>query len=519
MKRDRFVFLETDNRGQTKKSDRKLIRSQCMNGKNWRIGVLSTSDAESDVVGRPTSQELELRRSPSQQQTRYGPPNPSNDRADVLPAHLYEKLTQLAVPRVPNSDLSVLADNTDARARLHLFHFLTHAAHLIYPVELCIDFDLGQSNGIRWMFEDTTYLHYILYFSSAIDDAFRSRPPSKTTYYHMGRTITSLNEKLARSELHDSTVAVVSSLAIASAILTDYNAARAHFAGLQQIVQLRGGLEAFRHNLGLYIKLARVDLAYSLHTGQAPLFIHAGFLSHAQDNSITSLPPGDDQDPDAGDHYESSPDDDPHPNLPATLQPLLPDQRVTSVFSDLRRLSHKLNHRHRLRDSDFKLAICSIQYRLLSLESPPDNTLSECLRLSMLVYLTTTFEIPESAGQRYPHLSDRFRESCCAILSGGPTSGVWNDFAMWLLVIGGVSLYGTDETWLREHWRRVAPAGETWSVARKRVKRFLWIDALHDKLGEEMFEALNRDGVDQMARKTRGSAWWVSGWGVCPFEM
>lgn len=107
------------------------------------------------------------------------------------------------------------------------------------------------------MFEDPAYLHFILFFSSAINDAFQRLPLGKTTYYHMGRTITSLNEKIARSELEDSTVAVISSLVIVTALFTDYRAASAHFAGLKQIVELRGGLKAFRHNLGLYIKLAR----------------------------------------------------------------------------------------------------------------------------------------------------------------------------------------------------------------------------------------------------------------------
>lgn len=107
------------------------------------------------------------------------------------------------------------------------------------------------------MFEDSTYLHFILFFSSAVNDAFLRRSFGKTTYYHMGRTINSLSEKVARAELDDSTIAVVSSLVIVTALFTDYKAAKAHVAGLKRIVQLRGGLDAFRHNLSLYIKLAR----------------------------------------------------------------------------------------------------------------------------------------------------------------------------------------------------------------------------------------------------------------------
>jgi hypothetical protein len=134
---------------------------------------------------------------------------------------------------------------------------LTHADQLFYPLELCIDFDLAQSNGIRWILHDQTYLYFTLFFSSAINDAVLRQPYGKQTLHYLGRTIASLNAKLARNELEDPTVSIVSSLVIVSAALTDYNASKTHFEGLGQMVQLRGGLGAFRHNMGLYLKLTR----------------------------------------------------------------------------------------------------------------------------------------------------------------------------------------------------------------------------------------------------------------------
>ena len=250
----------------------------------------------------------------------------------------------------------------------------------------------------------------------------------------------------------------------------------------------------------------RVDFAYTIHTGQAPLFGHEHYLFDAQTSVIT-------QDAD-GDEINSN------LYLPRNLKILVGDHRVVSLFSDLRRLSCRLNHERRLQDSDFKLAICSIQYRLLSLENSVNGSMAECLRLAMLVFLTTTFEIPERAGQRYPYLSDRFRESCCGISAEGPKSEAWNDFMMWLLIIGGVSLFGVDEVWLRELWEKVFPSNETWQTVRDRVKKFLWIDVLHDKLGKEMFNIFRGDGVDDLtAKKSKSSAWWLSGWGICPLEL
>jgi hypothetical protein len=90
------------------------------------------------------------------------------------------------------------------------------------PVALCIGFELNQTKGIRWIFENITYLHFTLLFSSAINDAYLRRPFGKATYYHTGCPIKSLNENLVLCELQDSTIAVVSSLVIACAIFTDY---------------------------------------------------------------------------------------------------------------------------------------------------------------------------------------------------------------------------------------------------------------------------------------------------------
>ncbi|KAB5578293.1 hypothetical protein GE09DRAFT_545805 [Coniochaeta sp. 2T2.1] len=548
---DNFVFVNTDGSGKTSNSDRKLIRSRCRIGKNWKIGIRTRRAAGFRVPPyRAAGQHSEL--GPFQQQALGSHQSPgsatSQDQRSIPEDDLYWKFHKLSVPRSPASDLCVLADSADAGSRLHLIHYLTHASHLIYPVELCLDFDVSQSNGIRWIFEDPTYLHYTLLFSSAINDACLRQPMGKTTYYHLVQAIKYRNQKLARCELDDSTVSVVSSLAISSAILADYDAAKAHFQGLQLVVRLRGGLEAFRHDMALYMKLARVDLAYTLHTGEAPLFVNfdEGFLadqtqplyitSHQNSHSGIDTDILGDTSVDGASLPSLTPDveegicpklasildqPDTYPQLPAILKPLRDDDRIAAVFCDLQRLTQILNNYRRLKDSDFKLAVCSIQYRLLSLDHVfPPATLPECLRLAMLVFLTTTFEIPDR-GKRYPYLAARFRASACAMLELYEPRAVWedvrDDFVLWLLVIGGVSLYGVEEEWVRNRWRKLVPEGEMWYTTRMRLKQFLWIDALHDKLGEEMHDALRGD--KKPLPKVGMSKWWLSGWGICPLEL
>ena len=119
MPRD-FVFIKTDNRGKTKKSDRKLIRSRCMNGKNLRIGIRPTRDEKSDAARGLTGGKS----GPSaiQRQILDHSQLIGNNREAVRPADLYEKLSRLPIPGSPNSDLSILADSTDEGARLHFVH-------------------------------------------------------------------------------------------------------------------------------------------------------------------------------------------------------------------------------------------------------------------------------------------------------------------------------------------------------------------------------------------------------------
>jgi hypothetical protein len=269
--------------------------------------------------------------------------------------------------------------------------------------------------------------------------------------------------------------------------------------------------------------LISADLAYTLHTGKDPLFAQSWSLHQFKTRTPTPPNSSDQYNLDGGSncHLQLHSSIFPHSHrcVSDTLEHLFIDLRVVSIFSDLQQVSDEINHQRRLQDSRSQLALCSIQYRLLTLRGVPVDTFSECLRLGMLVFLTTTFEIPEAPGQRFPCLAQRFRDSCSAVLLEDPHSETFNALSMWLLVIGGVSLFGLGDDWLRECWRKVVPGFITWYEARNNLRKILWIDALHDKLGKEMFDAFTRNDVgDAMAHKTKTSAWWLSGWGMCPLE-
>lgn len=129
----------------------------------------------------------------------------------------------------------------------------------MYPCGLNVDFDVENAISFQWLLQDAAYLHCVLFCSLAIDDTSSQKPLRQIGHYHLGKTITLLQERLVDgvNSLLDSTISIVMSLVIVSSVLGDNDGARTHLMGLQQMVRLRGGLQVFRKSPKLYDKLAR----------------------------------------------------------------------------------------------------------------------------------------------------------------------------------------------------------------------------------------------------------------------
>lgn len=90
---------------------------------------------------------------------------------------------------------------------------------------------------------------------------------SVTQIKHANQTLSALQQRLYDSQLatSDSTICVVVCLVTTSALVGDYESARRHMVGLTKMVDLRGGLGAFKENGQVQLKLCRYVLVlYSL---------------------------------------------------------------------------------------------------------------------------------------------------------------------------------------------------------------------------------------------------------------
>ncbi|CAG9981904.1 unnamed protein product [Clonostachys byssicola] len=441
-----FAFVSVNDFGQVHQAvDRRLIRSHCMIGKNKR---------------RPD---------PEAKPSKHG----SGRGAQAE--------SQQPIPVAPPSDLSLVkfVKDIDSHTRKLLFEYFVESNSLLYPRELGIDYERSRSSWFVWLSYDLGFFQSVLLSASAMVDYKTKKPFSNATHQHLQKTIGLLNERLSDDNLarSDATISIVLNLTRLADYSGDEEAKRTHIGGLQRLVHLRGGLDAFRSNNKMWIKLSRLDFGLCLDTRQhfetepafwGPLFDYKRPLP--SENPIYGL----------------------IPELSAFE--FFVDSRLTTIFRDLQYFSALLNtavlRKRTLSDKQFHQIVCSIQRRLMRLQGTLPDLLGECFRLGMLAFLATLFQVPRTPCS-YPYLEARLKEACQSI----ETTPDRQDILMWLLMVGAMTVYKPEEPWLRDRWLSdVLPS--TWAKARGRLQNIVWINALHDQPGRQVFDVMSMKRPD-----------------------
>ncbi|KAJ4360935.1 uncharacterized protein N0V89_001504 [Didymosphaeria variabile] len=239
------------------------IRSRCMQGKNKREDSRRSIREKKRLAKHARERKVV---------TTTGMPF-YTDSAPVLPVGTL--ISDLALVRFAGPDI-------DGEAKGILFKAFAYnvANQALSPLDRAVDFDCLESASFEWLFEDTAFLHSILSASYAVSDLLYPQwdgKPGRKTLIHLRKTLRLLQDKLSGNEnVHqdESVLVVVINLALLSAVFGDWDAAAAHFKGLQKIVELRGNLQFLNSRPKLHFKLDRIDLAYSLSSGKAPFFLH-----------------------------------------------------------------------------------------------------------------------------------------------------------------------------------------------------------------------------------------------------
>jgi hypothetical protein len=114
------------------------------------------------------------------------------------------------------------------------------------------------------------------------------------------------------------------------------------------------------------------------------------------------------------------------------------------------------------------------------------SPIEELVRLTMLALLTTTFKTP---GRKIPYgwvikrLDDVYRK----------VADDWTNYdvtlRLWVLMSITFTITGSRVAWVKEAWRETR-SEFVWENMKSHLIRVMWIEIIHDKPGEAVFNEL-----------------------------
>ncbi|KAK4244159.1 hypothetical protein C7999DRAFT_44144 [Corynascus novoguineensis] len=335
-------------------------------------------------------------------------------------------------------------------------------------------------------------LHSILFTAQAFHDVATGRPYGTVALHHLAKALRLLQESLndRKKAVDISTMAVVTSLAMAAAITGDLETAAKHMDGLKKIVELRGGLQSLAMASMIEHKARSIDIALAVGLGHD--------LRFTQDDEL-SWSPQIARGRRAARRFSE---------LDAALlqfgesrvMTMRLDPRLLNVWADLREFSELANSVTSRRGPKVpaktaSLLEQSVPHRLLRL-----GIFHEFLRICMLAYVKMLLIRLKGIGKKMVFLSEwlkrvltRFRTNINhqLLLGGDPAAAV--KLLLWGAFIAGVAIFDdSEEIWLNDLLQHSLAVLElrTWDDTRAVLKEFLWIDAVFDEPGRQLFQRL-----------------------------
>ncbi|KAI2618425.1 hypothetical protein GGR54DRAFT_605417 [Hypoxylon sp. NC1633] len=466
----------------------------------------------------------------------------ANEEGEQTNSALITTLPRVIPPKV-GSELSFIrfADTIEHSAVTVIIQFSSMAKKALFPLESCIAFGAKEMSWMEALTMDPAYLHAMAFSARDYFDLLQGRmtlagyqqaPPCP----HLVRTLQLLRERLdgvvlaprrddndvIKTSFRLGTASVVLCLAFHSHLMGDLPAVRHHMLGLRTIVDLEGGLLAFK-NLKLAIEILRCDLNMALHTGGKPLFFddlarepYWPYPTFALPHDISEPSP----------IYSSGAED------LAFLDIL--DPSLASAWHVIKQFSTLVNSaatlQRKLPKEYLFETMVSVMYRLLHMSFPPSHSstssasfpypqtpLNEAIRLGLLAYSSSVFL--QWAGVRLPylHFPRVYRHALVNLdLTSLDPSSSSPQLLLWLLMVGAISVFDTninlassgdsaassgtgDAAWIVP-WLRVnvemcgaTPGSDsepTWNTVRRVLDSFLWIPLVHDKPGKAVLDAV-----------------------------
>ncbi|TID03948.1 hypothetical protein CH35J_003092 [Colletotrichum higginsianum] len=387
-------------------------------------------------------------------------------------------------------DLSSYSPGTklSPHTRLLFHQYFYILSEALFPPEFCQAQNPMKTVWFDYLLNDKAYFHVSLSMTATCLDFFEYKDhESPQAIAHMTTAFALVNQKLSGLEsLSDATIALVSMLSCQESIRGDLEKYKIHLAGLDRMVQLRGGLHAFEQNMELFHKICRSDIQYALHT-DCPAFYHHDVMPQRIMQEICRNPL--------------------HPDRPLaeifsaaepTIKDLVREIDSISVFLSNCGLQSKLTA------DEFQSMLSSLGYRLLRVRDQgytcPGDLHGACLLGVMSFYTSLLLQFGRQRHLLYERISRRLKVSV-RVLDLDSAHSQFLPTLLWLLMLGAISVFEKeDDPWLLPELARVSEQLmlKTWEDIHCELKRYLWIDSIHNGQGRRLWDKVQRYQADKM---------------------
>ncbi|EXJ89127.1 hypothetical protein A1O3_02191 [Capronia epimyces CBS 606.96] len=471
-------FIVTTDAQKADPETQKFIRRQVMIGKN-RGNSHRAKKRKATTTSGEVTRRVDHKR---------GPPGPSEARIGV-------EAYNSTLPRRVGSDLSFinLAIEMDSAAFGNMIRFLDVKIRAFYPLVLVTGICKKGAAYFDPLELDAAYLHVVMFAAAVFRNKVSGRQAfatntnqDATATVHFLKGVQILRERLSLGDKSthssDSTIAAVSTLAMSALFMGEDETFKHHMSGLRKMVNLRGGIAAFKGNK-LLSEIFRCDIGMAMQNGSQPIFFSNPRLD---------------------------------PVIPYPDQELLPMRKIVSVthsrhdsqcFLFLDKMDPSLVEAWTVTQNSCSMinlseetrtnlapellydTMASVMYRLLHMNFDP-GSVDEAVRLCLLGMSYHAFLQWQDLSLPCVYFPSIYK-SCLLdpkLLDEAPSQ-----LMLWLLMIGAVSAFtASDHPWLRDCLRKHINICQvkTWNEMRQVLKSFMWIGLLHDKPGKEIFEAV-----------------------------
>ncbi|KAK7227994.1 hypothetical protein V2G26_000164 [Clonostachys chloroleuca] len=476
-----LVFVLADNSGNIQPAERQLIRHHCMQKRNKQLGSRRSRREDALVkAGQWLKAEAEARNKHVLRQKAtlaYVPPK----QEIRYPTHGVDP-SPMPVP----SDWALF---TFPRELDEFNQGLLHQYFAINPIRdlMCsfkhfgikIDIDADPMWCFRLIVSQEMCFHAILLLASASNDLASQKPLSKASYRHLQRTLPLLNQRLSDPNAYrdDMVLYVIGILASMTIFFQDYESAQVHAAGISKIMRLRKkfAVEPKRKSM-ILLSVDRLNFCGSLATDLwTPVYNELNWVQPAVPAHIIRLHAS----------YNMFPLDD------------YLDPELANVFRNLQYLSILFNeHFYSKTPLDGTVLheyLEYIQSSLVNLLPSPRGSLQDCVFQGMMTFLATTFRLPGS--YTHPSCHSAAAKLRRYYLTASESMENFPKIAeIWLIYICFLSTENMDEVFdeiiIGTRWEFSDLGRSSWEETRLLLKRVMWIDAFHDKVGRKIFERL-----------------------------